>query len=301
MKEKPIIEKLNSENKKILEIKGLKSLRFCYFCFSYNIANIWKEKSLEDLVEEIKDYLKIKNLKTNKEEKVEDIALLNEPEFKNNEKGYLTFKIKEDYLVKIPYFVEICPHCKKSQGTYHEAVIQFRGVSEEIIKEFSEELIKKEVFTKDAIEKKEGIDVKVTNKRVARNLAKKFAKKYGLEFKLTTKLITYNHEKGKEVYRDFILLRQLPKTKFVYYRGSFWIKKKNSLINLDNNEKIKLPKAKEMEEVEVEELEKINEDKEGAYFMDKEFNIHYFKAKKVFKLKRGSEEKYYLEKEEFKD
>jgi NMD protein affecting ribosome stability and mRNA decay len=294
MKEKLIIEKLDDKKKEILEIKGLKSLKFCYFCFSYNIANVWKEKSLNELIEEIKDYLKIKNLKTGEEKKVKNIILLNEPEFKNNEKGYLNFEVENTYLIKIPYLVEICPHCKKVQGTYHEAVIQFRGVSKEIIKEFSEELIKKEVFTKDAIEKKEGIDVKVTDKRVARNLAKKFAKKYGLEFKLTTKLITYNHEKGKEVYRDFILLRQLPKTKFVYYKGNFWLKKEDSLINLESREKIKLPKASEMEEVEVEELEKINEDKEGAYFMDKEFNVHYFKAKKVLKLRRGNEERYYV-------
>ncbi len=297
MSSKIVIEPLENvkNEKQELIIRGIKKIKFCYFCFSYNIANVWKKKEWTELVDEIKDFIKLRNLKTLEEEEIEHISLITQPEFKNGYFGYLTFEINRSYLLKIPYTVEICPHCKKSQGTYHEAIIQFRNVDNKIIREFAEELMKKEVFTKDAVEKDGGVDVKVTNKKIAKSIAKKFASKYNLEFKLTSKLITYNHEKGKKVFRDYILLRGVPSSKFVYYRGDFWINNGNFLVLINKKEKIKFPSSKEVEEVEIEELKKISEDKEGGYFMDKDYNIFYFKAKKVLKLKRGNEEKFYFE------
>jgi len=285
-----------ANEKKEIKINGLNSLKFCYLCLSFNIKNKWK-KDIEKLLEYLKENTFLIDKKKGLETKVNEVEFLEEIKFTYSKKDNLPLKLKfgdKEYIVELEYFVSVCEHCKKSEGTYHEAVIQLRGINEKIMRELVEELIKREIFIKERIDKKEGIDLKVTDKRAARSIAQKLAKKYGLEYKLTSKLITYKHDKGKEVYRDFILLRDVPKD-FVYYKGRFWIVKNNKLIEIEGKEIERMPEDKSLlDKVEVEKLEKIGKDKEGFYFMDKEYNTYYFKAKEVYKLKRGQEKKFYL-------
>jgi len=283
--------------KKEIRIKGLNSLKFCYLCHSFNIQNKWKQ-DFEKLLDYLKENTFLIDKKKGLEIKVSEIEPLEEIKFVYSQKEKWPLKLKfgdKEYIIELDYFVSICDHCKKSEGTYHEAVIQLRNLDEKIIRELAEELVKKEVFIKERIDKKEGIDLKITDKRAARSIAQKLAKKYGLEYKLTSKLITYKHDKGKEVYRDFILLRGLPQD-FVYYKGSFWIIKNNKLIEVESKKTEKIPEDKSLlDKVEVEKLKKIGKDKEGYYFMDKEYNTYYFKAKEVYKLQRGQEKKFYFE------
>lgn len=290
MVKKIVIEKL-TKDKEQLKIKGVNIIKFCSFCFSYNVSNKWKEKELEDLMNELKTFFYIvdKNLIT---KKINTIEIIKEPTIKGGYKDYLELLIENKFLVKIPYIVEMCPNCKKAQGLYHEIVLQFREVDEKIIREFLEEIGEKQIFVKEISGKNEEVDIKLTHKKIVREIAKKFSKKYGLEFKYTRKLITFDHERSKNVYRDFILLRQLSDTSFFYYKGYFWKREGNYLINLENKEKIKIPSFKDLKEVEVEELEKISESKDLNCFMDKEYNTYFFKANKVIKLKYGQKEKF---------
>jgi len=283
--------------KKEIKIKGLNNLKFCYLCFSFNIKNKWN-KAFQNLLNYLKENIVLIDKKRGLEFKLKELVPLEEVKFVYSQRFSWPLKLKfennEEYKINLDYFVSVCDQCKKSEGTYHEAVIQLRNIDENLLRELVEELVKKEVFIKERIDKKEGIDLKVSDKRIARSIAQKLAKKYNLEFKLTSKLITYKHDKGKEVYRDFILLRKLPEN-FVYYKGKFWIIDNNKLIEVNTQKKEELPKDKSLlEEVEVEKLEKIGEDKDGSYFMDSEYNTYYFKAKDVYKLQRGQEVTFYL-------
>jgi NMD protein affecting ribosome stability and mRNA decay len=287
--------------KKEIKIKGLNSLKFCYLCESFNINNKWNQ-DFQKIFDFLKENTILIDKKKGKEFKLREIIPLEDLKLVYSQRFTwplkLIFENGDEYVVEIEYFVTICEQCKKSEGTYHEAVIQLRGVNKEILTELVQELVKKEVFIKERVDKKEGIDLKVSNKRAARSISQKIAKKYGLELKLTSKLITYKHDKGKEVYRDFILLRTVPKD-FVYYKGKFWVIKNNKLVDLENKEKIPLPQDSSLlEKVDVEKLEKISEDREGSYFMDKEYNTYYFKAKEAYKLQRGQENAFYLIKKE---
>ena len=285
--------------KKEIKIKEINNLKFCYFCNAYNIKNKWKNKSIEDLLEEIRENTILIDKKKGEEYKAANVELLDEIKFVYPFRGSVpvkfTFENGDEYIVELEYLTTICEECKKSEGTYHEAVIQLRGVSEEVLKELVKGLVEKEVFIKERVDKKEGIDLKVTNKKVARSLAQKLAKKYKLDYKLTSKLITYKHDKGKEIYRDFILLRKVPRD-FVYYNGKFWRIENNKLVDIEGKERIPLPKDKTLlEEVKVTELEKISEDKDGAYFLDEDYETLYFPAKKVLKLERGQDKAYFFE------
>jgi len=96
-----------------------------------------------------------------------------------------------------------CDVCSKIAGGYHEAVLQIRGEKKEMIlsklkleKPFIEAVVKIERV-------KNGYDIKMLDKKIARKITRKFGKKF--KVKKSQKLITL--KKDRRIYRDYYSIR----------------------------------------------------------------------------------------------
>lgn len=109
-----------------------------------------------------------------------------------------TTKKFQNYEIQFKQFK--CDKCARKSS--YKALIQLRGGLEpdfDKLKEWDE-------WIKEVIRKKEGWDIKFTDKNKAYSYAKKIRKQYKTEFKITSKLVTQTKD-GKKIYRPTFLLR----------------------------------------------------------------------------------------------
>ncbi len=108
-----------------------------------------------------------------------------------------------------------CPVCAKMKGDYWEVKIQIRGPREkqqEVLNDM--EKLAESISMKDARarvirvrEIKEGIDVYVGSKKIARDLVKRMKNKFHAEIKRTRKLTGEDAHKGKRIYKETFSVR----------------------------------------------------------------------------------------------
>ncbi len=109
-----------------------------------------------------------------------------------------------------------CPDCSKGPD-YVEATIQLRSRYIESFWEEALDIAEKVVES----ERKRGVhvlvkvkdsDLEFSNKKAAERVAREIADRFGVSVKKTRKLVTYDHEKGRKIYRITLLVR-LPQVK----------------------------------------------------------------------------------------
>lgn len=99
----------------------------------------------------------------------------------------------------------ICPRCSRILGRYYEAIIQLRGnINDDILKFIDKMMKNKKSFYRSEI-LKEGIDLYVERKAVAKSVAEQLKRNFKCKLKKSFKLITKRD--GKDVYRTIILAR----------------------------------------------------------------------------------------------
>lgn len=113
-------------------------------------------------------------------------------------------ELKKEVEVEIKEEKGICRYCSLRLSNYWEAILQIRGKKEGILKEI-EEMLKKEkhklAFISRVVELKNGLDIYLGSKKVARKLARKFK---GAKVKITRKF--YGFKRGRRIYKDTILV-----------------------------------------------------------------------------------------------
>jgi len=115
------------------------------------------------------------------------------------------FQLEKEIEVELKEEKGICRYCSLRLSNYWEAILQIRGRKGEILKEI-EEILKKEkhklAFISRVVELKNGFDIYLGSKKIARKIAKKFEKE--AELKITRKF--YGFKQGRRIYKDTILV-----------------------------------------------------------------------------------------------
>jgi len=113
--------------------------------------------------------------------------------------------------VQLIFLKTICRECSLEFSKYYETKIQLRGKKLELIlkeiETFLERLRDKErlAFISEMKELKEGIDLYIPSKSIARKIVNFLKKKYKIKTKISRTL--WGLESGKRVYKDTILVR----------------------------------------------------------------------------------------------
>ena len=114
-------------------------------------------------------------------------------------------QLQKEVKIEVKEEKGICRYCSLRLSSYWEAILQIRGRKEGILKEI-EEMLKKEkhklAFISRIVELKNGFDIYLGSKKVARRIAKKFEKE--AKIKITRKF--YGFRQGRRIYKDTILV-----------------------------------------------------------------------------------------------
>ena len=182
----------------------------CPHCGSIKIRNRWKDLNMEDALQEII----IKNLRFLHPPDGYTLDINHgeiEGEFDAVVEFNITYqdlKIQEKKMVNFSIKYESCPRCNRYFGNYFEAIIQLRGMRKNEISEVVEYLHErvnyyakknKNLFVNREVEKKEGWDFYISDKREAKKIARDFGKKYGAILKESPHLT--GRKDGKNLYR----------------------------------------------------------------------------------------------------
>lgn len=189
-------------NKKILLVKLPKKISFkeCKRCNDIKFKGKWQKLNIEKIIKgKVKVSGKIRKMKLTEMDNKIEVTFFIEPSDSRKIK-------KETFIVEIQINKTTCGLCSRKAGGYHEAIIQLRGFPENVINfvdMYMEKFKKKKTFY--FLEKvKNGFDIKLENKLVARNLSKKIQEKFDCKVKESFKLVT--RKRGKDVYKLIILI-----------------------------------------------------------------------------------------------
>ncbi len=187
------------------------NLKQCVICGRFFYKNKSYEPTIDNLKRIILDAL-------NKEEyEILDLQI-EDVKFENN--SYILYvtlliKIKNVYgrlkrIIVIPIKKIVCKECSRIKSKYYEVIIQIRGNNIEYYSNEVKKILEKEdiIITKED-EKKEGIDLYVTNSRRVIRVVNKIKRIYNVEIKITRKLHTRDRQTSKNVYKLTVLLRFL--------------------------------------------------------------------------------------------
>ncbi len=129
-------------------------------------------------------------------------------------RGLTTQEIHE-ILFDVKY--ESCPRCNRYFGNYFEAILQLRGMRDYEVSEllnfvhsqvahYAEKNL--DLFITKEVEKKEGWDFYLSDKREARKIARDLARTYGAEIKKSPKIV--GRKDGQDIYRVTYSVRLPP-------------------------------------------------------------------------------------------
>ncbi len=177
------------ESNKPLDLPPKITIYTCRECGTQRFRK-WDEESLESSI--------ISSLKNKK---------LGHPEIKIFD---LEIKVKyddydEEISIKLLRKESICDNCMRRNSNYYEAIIQIRGEEYYLNEEFVKGLInalEKGSFISKIEELKEGIDLYVGNKMVARSVLS------SMRLKPKTTFTLYGVKDGQRVYRTTFLIRK---------------------------------------------------------------------------------------------
>jgi NMD protein affecting ribosome stability and mRNA decay len=139
-------------------------------------------------------------------------------------------------------------------GSYFEAVLQLRDVSQEVVDFAEDEIGRLKMHVADVITLKNGYDYKLSDNTLARRIGKNLQTKFGGKIEETSSL--WGVKKDREVYRVTVLFRGVPfkKGDLVIYQGEEYkvkiLGKDMMLQNTKNGKKVHV-KYKDMREVKI--------------------------------------------------
>ncbi len=93
-------------------------------------------------------------------------------------------------------------------GSYFEAVLQLRDVSQEVIDFAEEEIGRLKMHVSDVIPLKNGLDYKLSDNTLTRRIGKSLQVRFGGKIEETSSL--WGMKKDREVYRVTVLFRGVP-------------------------------------------------------------------------------------------
>ena len=137
-------------------------------------------------------------------------------------------------------------------GSYYEAILQLRDVSQEVIDFAEDEIARLKMHVAKVIPFKNGYDYLLSDNTLTRRIGKSLQTKFGGKIEETSSL--WGVKKDREVYRVTVLFRGVPfkKNEFVDYQGEEYQVKtlgKDVLIqNTKTGKKVHI-KYKDIEEV----------------------------------------------------
>lgn len=118
-------------------------------------------------------------------------------------------KVTEEYVMPVKIHEQLCTLCQRKRSKYYEAIVQFRGVREEIIDAFVHFISKeKDEAITDEKEIDSGLDFYVTGKRVAEQAVRSLVKDYGGTYLVSPKLYSLDKQTSKKLYRLTIIYKQ---------------------------------------------------------------------------------------------
>jgi len=137
-------------------------------------------------------------------------------------------------------------------GSYFEATLQLRDVSQEVVDFAEDEIARLKMHVSDVIALKNGLDYKLSDNTLTRRIGRNLQAKFGGKTEETSSL--WGMKKDREVYRVTVLFRGVPfkKNDIVDYQGEeYQIKflgKDMMLQNTKTGKKIHV-KYKDMKEI----------------------------------------------------
>ncbi len=191
----------------------------CPHCHSIKLGSHWERISLKDAVKsEIERNMDV--LHEYDECKISIEYEDNKAEVTVNI-TYGDLKTQEIFEVSVATKYESCPRCNRFFGNYFEAIIQLRDMREGEVEEILnyvydriEHYARKNenLFLTKAVEKREGWDLYLSDKREAKKISREICKKYGATLKESPQIA--GRKDGRDVYRVTYAVRFPP-----YRRG----------------------------------------------------------------------------------
>ncbi len=182
----------------------------CPHCHSVKFGRHWESTDIEDAIYRIVD----RSLRFNHEYDSYELQV-SHGEIEGEFIVEAAVKIKmgdvsaeETHVVNMHIHHESCPRCNRFFGNYFEAILQVRGMREREISEvlnFVYERIEyhanrnENLFLTKEVEKKEGWDFYLSDKREAKKIAKEICHKYGASLKESPQLA--GRKDGRDLYR----------------------------------------------------------------------------------------------------
>ncbi len=125
------------------------------------------------------------------------------------EDNSILFASPEGEEIRVDIVYEQCPACARMAGGYYESVIQVRGRKREEAEERVMQLLLSEKdpfsFVSKTERRKEGVDIYVGSRKVARKVARVMRKRYGAVVKYSfTQVGTRD---GRPLFRETVLIR----------------------------------------------------------------------------------------------
>ncbi len=182
----------------------------CPHCRSIKFGGRWEKVPIDEAIKRIVE----KNIKFEYEHDSYTITCnydSTEGEFEvevNVSIKYRDLEVSEHHLVKFELKYESCPRCNRFYGNYFEAILQLRGLRPEEqweVLEYTHKRIayhsrkNEELFLTKEVEKKEGWDLYLSDKKEAKKIARELCHKYGASLKESPQIA--GRKDGKDIYR----------------------------------------------------------------------------------------------------
>lgn len=179
------------------------NITVCTKCGSIKEKNTWKKIELDEFVRK-----KIKILGKNVDIDIEENNVL-----KIHVKGFLkdSKKIKEEhYEIPIKRNKVVCIYCIRKNSDYTEAIIQLRGDVEKNTLDMIDDLVTKEIVDGKQVFYRikrvtGGYDFFMGDRHTTNKIVDFLKRRFDARIKKSYKLVT--HKKGKDIYKDTILVR----------------------------------------------------------------------------------------------
>jgi NMD protein affecting ribosome stability and mRNA decay len=173
-------------------------IKICADCKKYFYHNKWKSyKDLEDVVKKITRE-SVKEKLTSIKPILEDI-----PEKPGVQREIGVKIIFGDSEAIIPASIEFtyCNVCSKKQGDYFEGILQLRNIDENILNFVKRYCKKNKVFLPEEKKVKNGINLKISDKKKIHNLIPLLQKNFGGITKENAQVFSQDRQTSKVVYR----------------------------------------------------------------------------------------------------
>jgi len=216
------------ETRGVAHVPERVDITICNYCGAYKISKQWIEQKprtlleavtralLDTLARRMKPVEGIENIWVGDIEPLEPVETYGEYRFRIPVKGVSGngVELEKDYIVTVRVSAGICPSCIKRKVGYHEALVQIRGLGgvleereREKIVSFLDRLpprLQEQVV--DIEEKKEGIDLMVSDHASARIIASKLSHVF-LGKKIETYSLVGRRSDGKRLGKLTISVR----------------------------------------------------------------------------------------------